>query len=359
MSPKTPRKVDFFIKITYGAAMPIDNRIDPFGVAIQILHPVFAYPENADFDRWMIRTFGAYDPDPAPWQSWDALKIGTNPDLPLDLQDKKSSVHTLRERWANAVPKFSLTDLFTRAFYALQKNPHYTVVGGTYGLPGGEGWRIAARLPGHPVVSDFEAVRRWIIEDEYGASSFANGRVLDPRLRDLAAKETNIWITGEAARELASGRDYVMLWPAQALYPEQISAFRQLAAGKGRTLTCNLIAGTQDIRKTLKAAYDHGVKTGEWMHPRQIAGTLKAFAANFKATAAAADTVELWNTDGAKPLLIARKTGPGEALEILDPSRYHDFEEQQYFNPAGRKLTEISPRLALHKLFSPQLSPDL
>lgn len=119
-----------------------------------------------------------------------------------------------------------------------------------------------------------------------------------------------------------------------------------------------LITSTQDIEKTLIEAYQHAALTGQWAQPRALIEAVLTLSKNFKKAAEAADSVEVWNTDGPAPILIARKTAPGAELEILDQSLFFKFYEQQFYNPAGQSLKEIDPRRALHELFGPKPAPD-
>lgn len=346
--------------------MLIHQRLDPVFVTARIINPGDQYPENSHGFADLERVFGAFDPSPAPWQAWEALDIkdiAANPSLPSHIVTKQSSVYGMGDRWLKAPQRPGLVERFTDRMLSLQMEPNYTVIGGAYALPGGDGSLLADYLPGDPAVSDFESVRRRIIAEVWGPEAFEeqdvqNGKVIDPRLRDWAARETNIWITAEAAYKLAKGRDYAMIWAGQALFPEQTGVLRSEVRSTGKTLKVNLIAGTQDLETTLIQAYEHGVRTGEWMHPRQIIGTIKQFAQNFEAAAQAADMVELYNTDGPEPILIARKTDSGAPLEILDEFRFHLFEEQKHLDPAKKKLTDISSRHAIYKLFGPKPEPS-
>lgn len=334
--------------------MPFDNRPNPLAATRLIVKP-----GDESFDWTDLEAlFGAFDPSPAPWQAWEGLGIGKSPELPLDMaaDGTASSIYGYRKRWENQDSKLTLTDCFRRVMFYLNPVVHYNVLGGSLPLPGGAAHEFAVRNPSFAAASNFEAIRRSIIADEYGVDAFENGdikrgRVADPRLRDWASRETNVRITNEAAETLMMGCDYTMLWAAQALYPQQTKALRDLAAQEGRKLICRLVAGTQDIAKTLQEAHDHGTKTGEWMHPRQIIGTVQAFSRNFKQAVEAADSVEVYNTDGPIPILIARKTGPGAELEILNQTLFFKFYEQQFYNPAGTTLEKIDPRRALYKLF--------
>ncbi|HRQ61071.1 MAG TPA: hypothetical protein PLO23_06125, partial [Alphaproteobacteria bacterium] len=353
--------------------MSFDNRPYPLTVSWLMLRPDLGPFDWPDLEK----AFGAFDPNPAPWQAWEGLGIGQNPDLPLDFEedDKFSSIYGYRARWEKQDSKFSLTDFFTRTVFFFNPVVYYNVVGGSLAIPGGQARKFAEGIHSFATISDFEAMRRSIIADEYGSAGFEDGdikrgRVLDPRLRDWASRETNVRITNEAAETLMMGLDYTMLWPGQALYPEQTKVIGRLVSGQGRLMIKRLIAGTQDIEKTLKEAYEHGVKTGEWMHPRQIIATVRDFSKNFEKAAEAADVVRLYNTDGPEPVLIAQKNGSNGKLEWLkdvgtDPAikgrmydLYYKFYEQQYYNPAGQSLKEIDARRALHELFGPKPAPS-
>lgn len=353
--------------------MPFDNRPDPLAVTVLTHKPNFEYPENADLWAYAADLYGTFNPDPGPWERWETLNIGPNPDLPLELEgdDNASSVHGFRKRWEKEDSKFTLSDYFKRVTFYLNPFPYYTLVGGSLALPGGKAQEFVWKVPGFRYVSDTESLRRSIIADEYGAAAFEggdikNGPVTDPRLRDWADNETNLRIANEAAETLAMGCDYLMIAPGHKDYAAQTKAFQSLALAEGRRAVARLVAGTQDIEKTLKEAHAHGSKTGEWMTPEQIIAAVKDFSRNFEKAAAAADQVQLWNTDGDEPVLIARKTGPGEKLEWMkdvetDPqlqgklyNLYYKFYEQQYYNPRGNNLKEIDARRALHELFGPR-----
>ncbi|MCD8496599.1 MAG: hypothetical protein LRZ85_00025 [Alphaproteobacteria bacterium] len=142
-----------------------DHRLDPISVTARIHQTQFEYPENVSWE-YLENMFGAFDPDPTPWQTWKTLGIGETPEMMFEYtaEDDFSSIYGFADRWLAEYDKgVSFKQLFNRFIHGFQTRVNYRVLGGTYALPGGQGKDIAERIPGFALISDFESIHRSIM----------------------------------------------------------------------------------------------------------------------------------------------------------------------------------------------------
>ena len=210
------------------------------------------------------------------------------------------------------------------------------------------------------ILLDIEATRKavlqtlHIIDPDFKREDVfdANGKLTDPRLRELVYYVGNIIDTAVAANAAASGCNSILDWRAAGSSAKlQFDAFRNLAERVGKKLDVALVATTCDFNMAINNYVGEAEITGFHMKPDYMIDRHPIFSKGFDDAAKAADYVFLVDTNNNGNKLIYKKTPAGET--ILEPELFQAFQDRAKLRIGAANLAEFKADLPQRAVILP------